>query len=352
MKNIQGLRFLKNYAINHIVNSIKRPTYAYIAITSLCNSQCKYCDMWKNKRENEPTTADWKIIINDLAEIGVVTLTFSGGEPFICKELFELASHAKSHDLVTMVVTNMSLFKKNHIEKIAENFDFFGVSIDTIHPEVYKEIRGMDWLEQIKQNIHNLMDGLCKLKAQTEVCAFVTLGNKNAYEIHDIIHMVFDDLKMDTISFNLIDPNGGSTAKEFIPTHEQINYFKKVVLDHKSLYPISNSTKYLNQLGNFDYKCNPWKSVQIDYRGFLRVPCLFLDGTKINLQKQRLSDVWRLKHIQNIYSQYNNCKMCNLGCVAESSWSTYDFNFIINDSFRGIIIPTIKRIRERNEGMS
>jgi hypothetical protein len=42
--------------------------------------------------------------------------------------------------------------------------------------------------------------------------------------------------------------------------------------------------------------------------------------------------------------------MCNLGCVAESSWSTYDFNFIINDSFRGIIIPTIKRIRERNEG--
>ena len=81
--------------------------------------------MWKNKIENEPTTEDWKIIINDLAKIGAITLTFSGGEPFIRKDLFELASHAKSHDLVTMVVTNLSFFKKNHIEKIAENFDFF-----------------------------------------------------------------------------------------------------------------------------------------------------------------------------------------------------------------------------------
>jgi len=42
--------------------------------------------------------------------------------------------------------------------------------------------------------------------------------------------------------------------------------------------------------------------------------------------------------------------MCNLGCVAESAWSTYDLNFVINDSFRGIIIPTIKRIRARNKG--
>jgi MoaA/NifB/PqqE/SkfB family radical SAM enzyme len=251
-----------------------------------------------------------------------------------------------------MVITNMSLFKKNHIEKIAENFDFFGVSIDTTRPDIYEEVRGMDWLEQIKKNIHKLMSGLIKLKAQTEVCAFVTIGNKNANEIHDIIHMVFDDLKMDSISFNLIDPNGGLSAREFIPTHDQINYFKKVVLDHKSLYPISNSIQYLKQLGDFNYRCNPWKSVQINHRGFLVVPCLFLDENKINLQKQRLSDVWKLKHIQNSYSQYNNCKTCNLGCVAESSWSTYDFNFIINDSFRGIIIPTIKRIRERNKGMS
>ncbi|MBN2066067.1 MAG: hypothetical protein JW771_04575, partial [Candidatus Thermoplasmatota archaeon] len=70
---------------------------------------------------------------------------------------------------------------------------------------------------------------------------------------------------------------------------------------------------------------------------------------KINLREQRLADVWKSKHIQKIYSQYNKCKTCNLGCVAESAWSTSDINYIINEGFRGIIIPTIKRIRVRNE---
>jgi MoaA/NifB/PqqE/SkfB family radical SAM enzyme len=157
--------------------------------------------MWKNKKENEPNTEGWKRIINDLAKIGAVTLTFSGGEPFLRSDLFELASHAKSQGLIPMVVTNLSLFNKDHIEKIAENFDFIGISLDTIHPEMYIEIRGKDWLEQIKQNIHLLMDGLSTLKAQTEVSAVVTISNRNADEIHELIHMVFDELNMDTITF-------------------------------------------------------------------------------------------------------------------------------------------------------
>ena len=192
--------------------------------------------MWENKKENEPTTDEWKRIISDIAKIGVVTLTFSGGEPFLRSDLFELASHAKSQGLVTMVVTNLSLFNKIHVEKIAKNFDFIGISLDTIQPKKYNEIRGKDWLEQIKQNIHVLMDGLSSLKAETEVSAVVTVSNRNADEIHELIHMVFDELRMDTITFNLLDPNGSPKAKEFIPTTEQLQYFKQVFLDHKSLY--------------------------------------------------------------------------------------------------------------------
>jgi hypothetical protein len=32
--------------------------------------------MWENKKENEPTTDEWKRIIDDVATIGAVTLTF------------------------------------------------------------------------------------------------------------------------------------------------------------------------------------------------------------------------------------------------------------------------------------
>lgn len=356
MKKSYGLRFLKNHICNRIFDSIKHPTYAYITITSLCNSRCKYCDVWKNKMGDEPTSEEWKRIIDELVEIGIVTLTFSGGEPFIRKDLFELASYAKSRGLATMVVTNLSLFKQSHIEKIAESFDFFGISIDSTKPGIYKEIRGVDWLEQNKEKIRKIMNGLSESKASTQVCGMVTISNRNAIEMHELIHMVFDDLEMDIISFNLLDPNGGATAKEFAPTYEQIDYAKKVILDHKPSYPICNSTRYLNQLGTFDYRCEPWKCVQIDEKGSLILPCLFFsvkphlfpDARKVNLCENKLSDVFKSRQTQEIYSKYANCKMCNLGCVAEAAWSIYDLKFVINDIFRGIILPTIKRVRARN----
>ncbi|MDD1678384.1 MAG: radical SAM protein [Methanomicrobiales archaeon] len=356
MKKSAGMRVLKNHISNRVFDSVKRPTYGYIIITSLCNSRCKYCDMWKNKGENEPNTEEWKRIIDELVNLGVVLLTFSGGEPFIREDLFELASYAKSQGLLTLVVTNLSLFKERYIEKIAESFDFFGISIDSTRSEIYKEIRGVDWLERIKENVHKIMAGLTELKADVHVCGMITITNRNANEIHDLLHMIFDNLGMDTISFNLLDPSGGAIAKEFTPTYEQINDIKQVILDHKSLYPISNSTRYLSQLGNFDYRCNPWKCVQINEEGFLIAPCLplsakpgiFPDGGRIDLRKNKLSDVWG--GVQKIYSNYANCKLCNLGCVAESAWSTYDLKFIINDSLFGTILPTMKRISERNNG--
>ena len=121
----------------------------------------------------------------------------------------------------------------------------------------------------MKENVHTMMAGLAELKAEVNVCGMVTITNRNADEMHDLLHMIFDDLGMDTISFNILDPNGGATANELTPTPEQINYCKKVISDHKSSYPISNSTRFLSQSGNFDYRCNPWKSVQIDEKGFL-----------------------------------------------------------------------------------
>src|SRR3989344_1357757 len=348
-----SVRFLHNHTYNRLLNpKIKKPTFAYIAIETVCNSRCGYCDMWKTKKGNQPNKEEWKRIIDDIHELGAVTLTFSGGEPFINKDLFELAKYAKSIGLVTMVVTNLSLFKEDNIPKIAESFDFFSTSIDSSRADVYSETRGVDWLEKNKINIKKITSGLAKLKAGTAVCAMVTISNRNADHMHEILHMVFDELNMDTISFNLLDPQGGVDARRFEPTTEQIENYKKVILDHKSYYPIMNSARYLQETGNFDYKCNPWKCIQIDHEGILVSPCLFINGGRFDLRKTRLSDAWKNEDMQVIYEKYSSCNKCNLGCVAEAAWSTYDMGFNINENLRGMILPTIRRIKMRNKGVT
>ncbi len=348
--NTNALRFMYNHIKNRISDSPKRPTYSYITIESICNSKCNYCNMWETKKGNQPSIEEWKRIIDDIRSVGAMSLTFSGGEPFLNKDLFELAAYARSKGLYTMVVTNLSLFRESWIEKIAESFDFFGTSIDSTKPEIYLETRGVNWLEHNRQNIHKLMAGLASIKAKTAVCAMVTVSNRNAYEMHDILHMVFDDLKMDSISFNLLDPKGSPTAKDFVPTQEQTLFYKKTVLSHKKIYPILNSVRYLEQSGGYDYKCNPWKCIQINHEGTLLAPCLFINGKRFNLRETRLLDVWKQKSTHELYKRYEACKLCNLGCVAEAAWSTYDLDFAINESLVGMILPMRRRIRERNHG--
>jgi MoaA/NifB/PqqE/SkfB family radical SAM enzyme len=348
MFDTNSLRFMYNHLQNRFLNSTKRPTYAYIIIETICNSKCNYCDMWGTKKGDQPNTEEWKGIIDDIRSVGVISLTFSGGEPFLNRDLFELAGYAKSKGLYTMVVTNMSLFNDDWIEKIAQNFDFFGISIDSTKPEIYQETRGVNWLEHTKQSVHKLMDGLASIKGSTAVCAMVTVSNRNAYEMHDILQMVFDDLNMDCISFNLLDPKGSTTAKDFIPTEDQIRYYRQTILENKKIYPILNSTRYLEQSGNYDYKCNPWKCVHINHEGTLIAPCTFMNEKRFNLRETRLLDVWNQKSTQEIYKHYDACRSCNLGCIAETAWSTYDLDFVIKENFMGMILPMWKRIGERN----
>jgi|HubBroStandDraft_1064217.scaffolds.fasta_scaffold75311_1 MoaA/NifB/PqqE/SkfB family radical SAM enzyme len=346
-----ALRFLRNHVRNRLVSSgAKTPSYGYITLETVCNSRCNYCNMWETKKGNQPTTQEWKTIIDDIAALGTVTLTFSGGEPFLNRDLFELAGYARAQGLVTMVVTNLSKFQSDWVEKVDQNFDFFGTSIDSTRPEVYLATRGVDWLERNQRSIRTLMTGLAERKSKTTVCAMVTVSNRNAYEIHEIQHMVFDDLGMDAISFNLLDPQGSPTARWYVPTPEQVDYYRRVVLDHKNQFPISNSRRYLEQAGKFDYQCNPWKSIQIDHEGTLIAPCLFIKGGRYNLRQSRLRDVWNLASTQAIYEQYATCKTCNLGCVVESSWSTTDLAFTLNESVRSMVLPALLRVRARNRG--
>ena len=79
-------------------------------------------------------------------------------------------------------------------------------------------------------------------------------------------------------------------------------------------------------------------------------PCLFINGKKFNLRETKLSEIWGQKDTQDVYKLYEACKLCKLGCVTEAAWSTYDLGFVINESFRDMILPLRKQIDERNHG--
>lgn len=70
------------------------PLSVHVDLTMACNERCVHCYRVIEDRR-ELTTDELKALLADLAKAGTLYLTFSGGEVFLRRDLFELIAEAK-----------------------------------------------------------------------------------------------------------------------------------------------------------------------------------------------------------------------------------------------------------------
>jgi radical SAM protein with 4Fe4S-binding SPASM domain len=103
--------------------------------TRKCNLRCLHC--YSNAGTQDPpgilNTEDAKSFIHDLADFGVPVILFSGGEPLLREDIFELAEFARQQKIRTALSTNGTLISKEVAEKIKYvGFAEVGISLDGI----------------------------------------------------------------------------------------------------------------------------------------------------------------------------------------------------------------------------
>src|ERR1019366_434642 len=83
-----------------------------------------------------------KRMLADLADFGVPTVLFSGGEPLMRSDVLKLASHAQALGMRTVLSTNGTLIDGRRAKRIAAaGFSYVGVSLDAIGP-AHDKLRG------------------------------------------------------------------------------------------------------------------------------------------------------------------------------------------------------------------
>lgn len=115
-------------------------------LTKTCNLKCVHCytDSESMKYPNELTTEQAKAVLDDLAEFKVPAVLFSGGEPLVRKDIFELARYARDRGLHVVLSTNGTLIDKPTAEKFKElQFAYIGISLDSAIPAIHDEFRGV-----------------------------------------------------------------------------------------------------------------------------------------------------------------------------------------------------------------
>jgi radical SAM protein with 4Fe4S-binding SPASM domain len=115
-------------------------------LTRTCNLKCVHCytDSEAIKYPDELSAEQCKAVLDDLAEFKVPAVLFSGGEPMVRKDIFELAAHARSRGLHVVLSTNGTLIDRATAQRFKDlKFAYIGISLDSAIPEVHDEFRGM-----------------------------------------------------------------------------------------------------------------------------------------------------------------------------------------------------------------
>jgi len=103
--------------------------------TRQCNLRCLHCYASADSRRSpeEMSTAEGKAFMADLADFGVPVLLFSGGEPLLRDDIFELAAFAREQGVRPVLSSNGTLITKEVAEQLRYiGFGEVGISLDGI----------------------------------------------------------------------------------------------------------------------------------------------------------------------------------------------------------------------------
>lgn len=121
------------------------PLKVFFEVTFRCNFRCKNCDIWKKpNKEDEINTPQAKNILKQLAENNVLHISFSGGEPFLRKDLLDLIKLANNLGMRTSVDTNGWFINREIAKGICQSgLDTIYISLDGANANVHDYIRGI-----------------------------------------------------------------------------------------------------------------------------------------------------------------------------------------------------------------
>lgn len=182
---------------------IKYPVLSEIALTYRCNNKCRFCYAYSPYRESEEmnTTEVKRVIDMIVDDAHVPSLSFTGGEPTLRVDLFELIAHARGRGLRVNLITNgRRCAEKEYVQKLVEaGLNSAQLSIEGATAEVHDYITGVPGsFEQTVQGIRNLRKTDIYTHCNTTIC------KPNVEHLEELVDFLADDLQLSYFSMNMV----------------------------------------------------------------------------------------------------------------------------------------------------
>jgi MoaA/NifB/PqqE/SkfB family radical SAM enzyme len=332
------------------------PLKLTVGLTYQCQSKCNHCDIWKIYQRNPERYKDeaqcsiYLKLLEDLKD-NVLWLEFTGGEPFLRKEIVEIVSFALNNTgIVAAGITSNGLDHDLVLKNVREILTkskkkqlVIGISIDG-DPETYECVRGLNGFDSAMRTFLDLKRIASSFKNMRPHIAY-TISHFNAGSFPDFYGFISEEygINIAEISFAVEHPFGYYFQDQSENNREMIHKFEKQILyDIQFIRSLMHNSKlnYTNPLNLFydyylenvsTYFKNPMQQVipckacelsaYIDPYGYV-YPCTMWNKVLGSLKKRSFISIWesakRQATMQAVRAE--RCPNCWTPCEAQPSW--------------------------------
>ena len=323
-------------------------------VTYACNLKCKHCYATAGKPlPDELTTEEAKRAIDKLDRAGVPIIAFSGGEPLVRPDIFELSRYAADKGIYVAMATNGTLITKETARKMKKSgIQFVQISLDGADAKTHDGFRGIPGafertVKGIKNSVeqgffvnisttvthynYNQIPRIIKLCEELGVnwfmaYNFVPVGRGDSIkktdltpgEREELLKMLWEKLKTSRVNVLTTAPQFSRIAlqREFgdektVPTHFYILKLKGKLI---------NLAEFIGGCGAGRFYCAIRPQGNIE-------PCVFFPLTVGNIKNDDFEELWSnnkiFKDLRNKDLLKPNCGKCDYryycgGCRARA----------------------------------
>lgn len=218
--------------MNSISLKLAPPLALMAEITHRCPLQCPYCsnplELLKITKERD--TSFWLNLIDQAADLGVLQIHFSGGEPTLRRDLPELIAHATKRGLYTNLITSAVLLDESKLTMLEQSgLAHVQISFQGATPSVAEHIGNYTGAQSKKIEIAQLVT---KLGMSLTVNAVV--HRQNLHELSALIDLAID-LDADRLEIAHVQYHGWALRNRaaLMPTREQFEAADLIVSERR-----------------------------------------------------------------------------------------------------------------------
>ncbi|SFV57008.1 Heme d1 biosynthesis protein NirJ [hydrothermal vent metagenome] len=316
--------------------------------TNRCNLACRHCYSYADPNQEDFLSTEFIIdSIDELVKSGIKFVIFSGGEPLIRRDIFDIADAMQKAGIVTYLSTNGLYIDEKNVDKIIKRFNYIGISIDGIE-EVHDHFRGLKGAYQRSLDAIALIQkhgGNAGIRftitneTKESFYAIFDLAEKIGVDKIYISHLVYSGRGLDNLKIDI----SKEERREFVEfiIDKAFEYIKEgkdidivtgnmemdaIVFLQKfaAIYP-QHTEEMLRRLRNWGGNSAGRKLMNIDWMGRIK-PDPFFPFYIGNMTEKPLSQIWldeenemlrRLrKHPRELSGKCHDCRVidiCNGG---------------------------------------